>query len=1749
MLSVDVGLANARAVLEDKSRTANRNAQNTKSELTVAQLSGIGMNARQTTVSSPNPAGGGGTHFEQHVDAAFLAWLLVRAVPPILIDCTLSNLHFQAERLGWKTEDLVVVAENGAEQQRKLVCQVKQTVTVSAADGEFTKTIGRAWGDFKNQELFDRNTDRVAIITLRGTDSFLRHFAGLLDCARASRTADEFVTRLSIKGFVHGKVVHYFGEVTKIVESAEGEKLDPSAIWDFLRVLHALSFDLNTSTSQTEAQVKSLLAHTAGGSDPMSAANATWNELLREVGEGKPQAKSYCRESLAQELRDRHSPIGNREQASLQRLKEHSQPILDSIRTTIGLAESSIELPRERLVQSILDRVQDAGIILISGTAGSGKSAMAKRVMEHAAPDYFSFTFRAEEFAVSHLDETLHNAQTNVNGVSLGAILSGQSKKLLLIESVERLLEATTRDAFADLLSLLRKDPSWHLILTCRDYSTDLVRSSLLQLMNVGHAVVPVPSLEDAELDAVAAACPTVSQALAHDRLRKLLRNPYMLDKATQMPWPVDRPLPQNERAFREKFWAEIVRFNHNTADGMPRRRQEAFAEVAIRRARALTLYAPRDGLDDEAVNKLIHDSLLNTSNKTDSLVAPAHDVLEDWAILNWIDEQQVRCGDDLSRLSEILGAFPAIRRSYRKWLNELVERDQNATEELFTQALTEPSIPTQFRDDTLVSLLRSSAPGKFVQRHTELLFSDNKRLLRRLIHLLRVGCVTTPEWFEGGLGLDFDFHVPDGIAWPCVLQLVSSRLADFDGSDTGLLLGLVEDAAKGVSWQTPYPPGSESIVAVAHWLIPHFDDYRNEEQLKRTLGVIAKLPKCEEAKYRSMLAKKERPSFEDRDRASEEFREMILSGMEGDAACRDLPDAVIDATRDCMFMTEKNMKESRRFGFSSMELEPGFGIQPYMRHDAFPASAYQGPFFFLLRHHFALGNKFLIELFNHSAEWYSTRRIPMQYVEPPFKLRLTFAGGTARDQWANGRLWNLYRGTSVGPYLLQSALMALERRLLEVAEIRTDVLDVVLIDTLRASESAAITAVAASVATAHPHACSETLLVLLRSHECIQLDRNRMVHESQRPSLLSGIMPSLSKDKAHDQERKEADALPHRSRDLENAIANLQLGPNAPRIHEIIDQHLQSIPPADQRSEEDRIWLLALRRMDLRQYEATGEVIEEPSTGPDSDAEPRKMIRMDLRVDDEDVEAMSQESAAHHAELDKRLGLQMWGIKVFEGDTQSNYDPSLWKSKLQEARDTSETRGQESLARSGPEFIGAVCIRDHFTELAEDEVRWCVETVCNAIEETTDNWSRVDRLQRNSMEADRPCAWVVSALINKPIHDELSERVRNAFTLAVTHSNDEVRTYATDGVSRNLWEANVDLAMRCVNVLAYEAAAVQSLWKAEQDKSFGDRAELESIEFNVGLRIRTLFYGDIPEDAYENLDVTDWIGSEANCRILSILQRAPHNPTAIKAFRRLAEILVRWWDEDDERRYDGRRRERSQTAEVSLPYMLENFVLRVDSNTAAEILAPILEAIDRHPRKVSRIIQGIVAAEDRFPSKTNFWPTWQLFADRVERASWLGHVDREHSEGAEVFSAIFLTQYWKKDVRHWQALSEGAPNGHAHRVHYLFDVLPPTSILLDNYIRFLYHIGETCLPGAFERIATRLQSGDAPDMLRRGNTVFILESLLRRYVHSRPIELKSTASLRESMLYLLDTLVESGSSSAYCMRDDFVTPIPRELH
>ena len=127
-------------------------------------------------------------------------------------------------------------------------------------------------------------------------------------------------------------------------------------------------------------------------------------------------------------------------------------------------------------------------------------------------------------------------------------------------------------------------------MLTFRDYSVDVVRSSLLEHAGLPHAVVSIPQLTDSELNQAVDTFPKLRRPVTNAVLQQLFHNPYLLDKAARIEWPEDQPLPQDERGFRRRFWHELVREDHHNVHALPRRREQTFIEVALRRARALSL-------------------------------------------------------------------------------------------------------------------------------------------------------------------------------------------------------------------------------------------------------------------------------------------------------------------------------------------------------------------------------------------------------------------------------------------------------------------------------------------------------------------------------------------------------------------------------------------------------------------------------------------------------------------------------------------------------------------------------------------------------------------------------------------------------------------------------------------------------------------------------------------------------------------------------------------------------------------------------------------------------------------------------------------------------------------------------------------------------------------------------------------------------------------------------------------------------
>ena len=137
------------------------------------------------------------------------------------------------------------------------------------------------------------------------------------------------------------------------------------------------------------------------------------------------------------------------------------------------------------------------------------------------------------------------------------------------------------------------------------------------------------------------------------------------------------------------------------------------------------------------------------------------------------------------------------------------------------------------------------------------------------------------------------------------------------------------------------------------------------------------------------------------------------------------------------------------------------------------------------------------LDLLNHAGEWYGTQRWPGISLEPAWQITINIPDYGPVKQWMNRRLFSMYRGMTVGPYALQSALMALEAWLMYIAEMESVNLETWLLCILRTSNNVMATAVVASICIAYPDKAGRAGLALLSNRELIECDQSRVALES----------------------------------------------------------------------------------------------------------------------------------------------------------------------------------------------------------------------------------------------------------------------------------------------------------------------------------------------------------------------------------------------------------------------------------------------------------------------------------------------------------------------------------------------------------------------------------------------------------------------------------------------------------------------------
>ena len=134
-------------------------------------------------MSSSFATGGGGIDFENRVQAAFVVMMLCKGNVPTLNNSHITQILFQGDDEGFCTDDLIVYTKNDYA-ERKLLIQAKYTISFTAGDENFNKVIEDAWKDYNNSSIFNKDLDKIAVISNELSRTDIQHVLPVLKSAR-----------------------------------------------------------------------------------------------------------------------------------------------------------------------------------------------------------------------------------------------------------------------------------------------------------------------------------------------------------------------------------------------------------------------------------------------------------------------------------------------------------------------------------------------------------------------------------------------------------------------------------------------------------------------------------------------------------------------------------------------------------------------------------------------------------------------------------------------------------------------------------------------------------------------------------------------------------------------------------------------------------------------------------------------------------------------------------------------------------------------------------------------------------------------------------------------------------------------------------------------------------------------------------------------------------------------------------------------------------------------------------------------------------------------------------------------------------------------------------------------------------------------------------------------------------------------------------------------------------------------------
>ena len=495
----------------------------------------------------------------------------------------------------------------------------------------------------------------------------------------------------------------------------------------------------------------------------------------------------------------------------LDRQKQHTENILHQIKTRIVFNDRPIEIDRNDILEKLSNGASK--VLILSGAAGTGKTAVIKKLYESSKAEEAFYIFKATEFELTSISNLF-------NGFDFQEFIGfheEQENKTVVVDSAEKLLDLKNTDPFKEFLTALSRS-DWRIILTARENYLEDLNSEFFEICDLEIRNINLQRVQEDYLDRISS---EHSFSLPENQnLLELIKTPFYLNEYLKFHKKDDGILDYAE--FKDKLWNNNIRKSKTS-------RSESFLRLAFERAdKGIFFVLP--GVEPSALDvldELASDGILGHEDKGYFIT---HDIYEEWALEKIISREYSRRSSN-EEFFENLGQSLPVRRSFRNWVSEKLLLQDPEIGNFIEAVLADAEIQPFWKDEILVSVLLSDYSEIFFRNLKTSLLENEQKLLKKCVFLLELACKEINKDFFNKIGIrkadlltsKYVPTRPKGQGWKNLIKFVYENSDTLGIENIGFVLPVI------YSWNSNFINGEttrySSLIALRYYELAFEED------------------------------------------------------------------------------------------------------------------------------------------------------------------------------------------------------------------------------------------------------------------------------------------------------------------------------------------------------------------------------------------------------------------------------------------------------------------------------------------------------------------------------------------------------------------------------------------------------------------------------------------------------------------------------------------------------------------------------------------------------------------------------------------------------------------------------------------------------------------------------------------------------------------------------------------------------------